>query len=85
MEHFRPQNVLICSRLFSCDSIAHCIKRSPDLRFLCSLVLLQCLLLFMYSKREREEKNLTFFFCMYYQNSGYIGFFVAVDELDLVG
>ena len=33
-EHFRPQNVFICSRLFSCDSLAHCIKRSPDLRFL---------------------------------------------------
>ena len=32
-EHFRPQNVFICSRLFSCDSFAHCIKRSPDLRF----------------------------------------------------
>ena len=33
-EHFRPQNVFICRRLFSCDSFAHCIKRSPDLRFL---------------------------------------------------
>ena len=33
-EHFRPQNVFICSRFFSCDSLAHCIKRSPDLRFL---------------------------------------------------
>ena len=32
-EHFRPQNVFICSKLFSCDSLAHCIKRSPDLRF----------------------------------------------------
>ena len=34
MEHFKPQNVFICSRLFSCDSFAHFIKRSPDLRFL---------------------------------------------------
>ena len=33
-EHLRTQNVFICSRLFSCDSFAHCIKRSPDLRFL---------------------------------------------------
>ena len=32
-EHFRPQNVFICSRFFSCASLAHCIKRSPDLRF----------------------------------------------------
>ena len=32
-EHFKPQNVFICSRLFSCDSFAHCIKRSPDLMF----------------------------------------------------
>ena len=33
MEHFKLQNVFICSILFSCDSLAHCIKRSPDLRF----------------------------------------------------
>ena len=33
MEHFRPQNVFICSRFFSCASLAHLIKRSPDLRF----------------------------------------------------
>ena len=32
-ERFKHQNVFICSRFFSCDSLAHCIKRSPDLRF----------------------------------------------------
>ena len=33
-KYFKPQNVFICSRLFSCDSFAYYIKRSPDLRFL---------------------------------------------------
>ena len=55
-EHFRPQNVFIYSRLFSCDSFAHCIKRSPDLRFLMRfgspaiLIIVICT-----TNREREE------------------------------
>ena len=54
-EHFKPQNVVICSRLFSCDSFAHCI-RSPDLRFFMLLVLLQHSLLFYVPQTEKEKK-----------------------------
>ena len=56
-EHLIPQNVFICSKLFSCDSLAHCIKRSPDHRFfmlLGSPAMLSIVL--CTTNGEREEK-----------------------------
>ena len=61
-EHFRRQNVFICSKVFSCDSLAHCTKRSPDLRFFmlfgspAMLIIVLCT-----ANGEREEKVSPFF------------------------
>ena len=52
-EHFKPHNVFICSRLFSCDSFAHCIKRSPDLKFFGSPAML--IIVLCTTNGEREE------------------------------
>ena len=55
-EHFRQQNVFICSRLFSCDSLAHCIKRSPDLRFLMLFGSLAILSIVLYTTNGKREE-----------------------------
>ena len=39
----------------------------------------------MYNKQRKRKNSLSFFFWMDYYKSGYIRFFVVVDELELVG
>ena len=55
-EHSRPQNGFICSRLYSCDSLAHCIKRSLDLRFF-MLFGSPAMFIIVYVQQKEKEKN----------------------------
>ena len=55
-KHFRPQNVFIYRRLFSCVSLAHCIKRSPDLRFFMLFGSPAMLIMFYVQQTEKEKK-----------------------------